>query len=173
VKGNQPELHAAVQALCKAQSPTSQCKTIDPIRHGRQEHRTVEVFDMREKLGDDWVDLILTVARVDRLTWHKDTKSGKWVYTEERSYYASQITLQAPEMANIIRGHWGIENRNHYVRDVTLLEDDSRIRIKPGHFSRLRSMALNILRANNVTNVRQAVYANALNVMNMLAYRVM
>lgn len=162
-----------MQTLCAAQSPTSQSKTVDPIRHGRQEHRTVEIFDMRNKLGDDWDNLILTVARVNRLTWHKDTKSGKWLPTEELSYYASQIMLEAPDMGNIIRGHWGTENRNHYVRDVTLLEDDSRIRIKPGHFSRLRSMALNILRANDVTNVRQAVYANALNVMNMLAYRVM
>ena len=76
-------------------------------------------------------------------------------------------------MSDVIRGHWGIENKNHYVRDVTLLEDDSRIRIKPGHFSRLRSMALNILRANGVKNVREAIYANTLNVRNLLAYRVM
>ena len=55
----------------------------------------------------------------------------------------------------------------------SLLEDDSRIRVKPGHFSRLRSMALNILRANGVTNIRQAIYANALNVRNLLANRVM
>ena len=96
-----------------------------------------------------------------------------WHPTEETSHYACQIKLQAPEISNIIRGHWGTENRNHYVRDVTLLEDDSRIRIKPGHFSRLRSMALNILRANGVTNVRQTIYANTLNVMNMLSYRVM
>lgn len=162
-----------MQALCETQSPISQRKTDDPIRHGRQEHRTIEVFDVRNKLGSDWDNLILAVARVSRLTWHKDTKSGMWLPTEERSYYASQIMLPALDMSNIIRGHWGTENRNHYVRDVTLLEDDSRIRVKPGHFSRLRSMALNILRANSVTNVRQEIYKNALNVMNLLAYRVM
>ena len=173
VKGNQPELEAAVQALCAAQSPKSRSKTDDPIGHGRQEHRTVEVYNVDDKLGPDWDGLIVAVARVERLTWHKNTKTGMWLSTEEISYYASQTMLHASELSDVIRGHWGIENKNHHVRDVTLLEDDSRIRIKPGHFSRLRSMALNILRANGVTNVRQAIYANALNVMNLLAYRVM
>jgi predicted transposase YbfD/YdcC len=162
-----------VQALCATQSPTSRSKTDDPIRHGRQEHRTVEVYDAEKKLGPDWDSLIVSVARVNRLTWHKDTKTGMWFSTEECSYYASQIMLSAHEISDVIRGHWGIENKNHHVRDVTLMEDDSRIRIKPGHFSRLRSMALNILRANGVTNVRQAIYANTLNVMNLLAYRFM
>ena len=159
--------------MCETQSPTSRIRTDDPIRHGRQEHRTVEVYDADDKLGPDWDSLIVAVARVERLTWHKNTKTGMWLSTEEISYYASQIMLPAPKLSDIIRGHWGIENKNHHVRDVTLLEDDSRIRIKPGHFSRLRSMALNILRANGVTNVRQAIYANTLNVMNLLAYRVM
>ena len=172
VKGNQPELEAAVHALCADQSPTSRSKTVDPIRHGRQEHRTVEVYDAEDKLGLGWDGLIVAIARVYRLTWHKDTKTGMWLSTEECSYYASQIMLPASELSDFIRGHWGIENKNHYVRDVTLMEDDSRIRIKPGHFSRLRSMALNILRANGVTNVRQAIYTNTLNVMNLLAYRV-
>src|SRR5690348_1838409 len=38
---------------------------------------------------------------------------------------------------------WGIENRDHYVRDVTLGEDASRIRHKPGGMARIRSAALN------------------------------
>jgi len=159
--------------MCEALLPISHCKTDDPIRHGRQEHRTVEVFDIGNKLSSDWDNLILSVVRVNRLTWHKDTKSGMWIHTEEQSYYASQIMLPASDMSNIIRGHWGTENKNHHVRDVTLMEDGSRIRKKPGHFSRLRSIALNILRANGVTNVRQEIYKNALNVENLLAYRVM
>ena len=162
-----------MQALCATQSPISRAKTDDPIRHGRREHRTVEVYDAENKVGPEWNSLIIAIARVNRLTWHKDTKTGYWFSTEETSYYASQIKLPAPEMSDVIRGHWGIENKNHHVRDVTLLEDDSRIRIKPGHFSRLRSMALNILRANGVKNVREAIYANTLNVRNLLAYRVM
>jgi predicted transposase YbfD/YdcC len=61
--------------------------------------------------------------------------------------------MAAQEIAKAIRNHWGIENRNHYVRDVTFREDASRIRKKPGHFARLRNVALNLLRANRVTNI--------------------
>lgn len=116
--------------------------------------------------------MIVTAARVTRLTWHKDTKSGLWHATDEVSYSVGQIALTAQEYANAIRNHWGIENRNHYVRDVTFHEDASRIRKKPGHFARLRRVALNILRANRVTNVAAELYINALNFQNMLAYAV-
>ena len=60
-------------------------------------------------------------------------------------------------------------HRDHYVRDVTLGEDASRIRYKPGVMARLRSVALNILRANGVQNISQALYANALSLERLLA----
>jgi hypothetical protein len=64
---------------------------------------------------------------------------------------------------------WVVENRDHYVRDVTLGEDDSRIRTRLGGMARIRSAALNILRANGVQNVSQALYINALNLNRLLA----
>ena len=72
--------------------------------------------------------------------------------------------------ARVIRGHWGVENRNHYVRDVTMREDASRIRRNPGIFARLRSFTLNILRKNNITNVSEALYDNALCLDNLRTY---
>src|SRR4051812_49213573 len=82
-------------------------------------------------------------------------------YREEIGCYACQIRLDAETLARAVRSHWGIENRDHYVRDVG--EDDSRIRQKPGAMARIRSAALNILRANGIQNVSQALYINALN----------
>ena len=58
------------------------------------------------------------------------------------------------------------------MRDRILREDDSRIRRKPGIFARLRSFALNILRANGVTNVSEAIYTHALSLDRLLAYTV-
>ena len=58
------------------------------------------------------------------------------------------------------------------MRDRILREDDSRIRRMPGIFARLRSFALNILRANGVTNVSEAIYINALSLDRLLAYTV-
>jgi predicted transposase YbfD/YdcC len=78
--------------------------------------------------------------------------------------------MPASDVGTAIRHHWGIENRNHYVRDVTLFEDKSRIRIKPGHFARLRSFALNILRANGTENISKEIYINALSPNHALQY---
>ena len=52
---------------------------------------------------------------------------------------------------------------------MTLGEDDSRIRQQPGGMARIRSAALNILRAKDIQNVSQALYVNALNFDRLLA----
>ena len=52
---------------------------------------------------------------------------------------------------------------------MTLGEDDSRIRQSPGAMARIRSAALNILRAKGIQNVSQALYVNALNFDQLLA----
>src|ERR671912_2527821 len=109
--------------------------------------------------------------RVSRLTFEKDTRSGLWPSREEIGCYACQIRLDADTLARAVRSHWGIENRDHYVRDVTLGEDDSRIRQRPGAMARIRSAALNILRAKGIQNLSQALYVNALNFDHLLALR--
>jgi hypothetical protein len=119
---------------------------------------------LRHQLNAEWQPLI---ACVSRLTFEKDTRSGLWPSREEIGYYACQIRLDAETRA--VRSHWGIENRDHYVRDVTLGEDDSRIRQRPGAMARIRSAALNILRAKDIQNVSQALYVNALNFDQLLA----
>jgi len=171
VKANQQILHEKLEAICNADPPTDSAETVERNRHGRQEHRLVETFDVAGRLGPDWDGLIVTAARVTRLTWHKITKTGLWRQTGETSIYACQISLSAATAGAAIRNHWGIENRSHYVRDVSLFEDLSRIRTKPGHFARFRSFALNILRANATTNVARELYINALNPDHALSYR--
>ncbi len=112
----------------------------------------------------------MCAARVARLTWHKDTKSGLWHATEDVSFYACQVTLGAEAFGQAVRGHWSIENRSHWVRDVTFGEDARRTRVKPTHFARFRCFAINILRANGVQNIARELSVNALNFDNALAY---
>ena len=88
---------------------------------------------------------------------------------EEVGYYPCQARHGAKVRGGAIRAHWGIENRAHYVRDVTLGEDASRIRTRPGIMARVRSLALNVLRANGVQNVSLALYANAVSFDQLLA----
>ena len=66
---------------------------------------------------------------------------------------------------------WGIENRLHDVRDITLGADGSCIRRNPGLFALPRSFALNLLCFNGVSNISLALYDNALNFDRLLAYQ--
>ena len=169
VKDNQPTLHAALATLCAAGRPFDSHETVDRGRHGRQEHRHVEVFDTAGLLDPPWQALVSCVARVSRLTYLKNTRTGLWATREEVGYYPCQARHDAKVLGGAIRAHWGIENRAHYVRNVTLGEDASRIRARPGVMARIRSVALNILRAKGVQNVSLTLYTNAVSFDQMLA----
>ena len=57
------------------------------------------------------------------------------------------------------RGHWKIENRSHYVRDVSLREDASRIRkvSGPDVMAALRNLAIGFLRSTGVGNIAESI----------------
>jgi predicted transposase YbfD/YdcC len=169
VKGNQPTLLHALEDLTDTRTPTDRCEVKDKIAHGRQERRRVETFEIAGCLGPEWDELVVTAARVTRLTWHKDTTDAMWTASNDSAIYLCQKSLSAADFGTAIRGHWEVE-AHHYVRDVTLDEDARRIRINPLNFARLRTIALNILRANGVKNVGQALFRNALNLENILSY---
>jgi hypothetical protein len=63
--------------------------------------------------------------------------------------------------------HWGIENSNHCVRDVSLREDFSRIRKNPEIMATLRSFGLNLMHVNREMNIGRAVYRNSADVEKM------
>jgi len=69
------------------------------------------------------------------------------------------------------RGHWGIENRSHYVRDVTFGEDATRIRKghAPQTLASLRNALLTHLRAQGITNIAAALRIHAYQVARLLA----
>jgi len=87
------------------------------------------------------------------------------------AYYLATCNASAETLGRAIRGHWGIENRLHHVLDTSLNEDASRIRQNPGVFAQLRHFGLNLLRHNGQTNIRAALYDNALSLDRVLAYK--
>lgn len=68
------------------------------------------------------------------------------------------IQAQPGTVASWIRGHWGIENRSHWVRDVTFGEDASRVRTgnAPRIMATLRSLAISLLRHAGHDNIAAA-----------------
>jgi len=63
------------------------------------------------------------------------------------------------QIANMLRGHWRIENALHYVRDVTFAEDHSRIRTGSGPrvMASMRNLAIAIHRLHGETNIASAI----------------
>lgn len=61
----------------------------------------------------------------------------------------------------LLRGHWAIENRVHYVRDRTFDEDRSQVRTRhaPQIMATLRNLALSLLRLAGAPNIAAALRA--------------
>jgi predicted transposase YbfD/YdcC len=107
-------------------------------------------------------------------TYTRHTKSGLLRGSAETAFYVANAKIGAADAADAIRAHWRIENTSHHTRDVTLREDQSRIRFKPRLFARIRSFAFNILKANKGDTLSQDRYRAALagvdELINMIGY---
>ena len=170
VKGNQKTLLNDCQATAETTPPDDVYQEPKTKTRNRIESRQVEVFTtMRMTDADKW-SLVKAIVKVERKRLLFDTKSKQWQPSNETSFYISTTVLNAQEFCVGIRGHWDIENGNHYVRDVAMGEDQSRIRTNPHIFAKLRSFALNILRANQVNNVSLELFNNCMNLNNVLNY---
>lgn len=71
----------------------------------------------------------------------------------------SQDDANAERLLDLARGHWGIENKSHYVRDFTFDEDRSKVHTKSGPrvMATLRNFAISILRSIGYSNIAKAL----------------
>ncbi len=170
VKANQKTLLGDSESLAETVSPDDVWQEPVTKTRNRIESRKAEVFISPDFTHSEKWDSVEALIKVERYRQVFDTKSKTWKNSDEISFYISTTVLSAQEFNRAIRDHQGIENRNHHVRDVTMKEDKSRIRIAPHIFARLRSFAINILRKNNVKNVSLELFDNCMNLDNALNY---
>ena len=151
VKANQPTLRADIEACFDAAPADSvDTHTEHDKGHGRVEQRDVDVIrEVDWLLGDrrfpgelrlpDAASIVRVRAQVQR---------GQTMHVETR-YYISSAILSAERAGQAVRGHWGIENRLHWVLDVTFKEDQSRLRKGFGarNMAVVRHFALNLVRS--------------------------
>ena len=111
--------------------------------HGRIEKRECWVVSNINWINkkDDWQGLTsIVMVRATRIIADKTTV--------ENRFYLSSLGANAKLIGRSVRRHWSIENSLHWVLDVTLGEDNSRIRTKnaPENMALVRKIALNMIR---------------------------
>lgn len=150
LKGNQESLHNEVKFFFDeafdAGFEELECRYFESIEkdHGRIETRqcwmiTDVAIDWLGETGHAWPGL----ASIGAIQAQR--KIGDKISTETR-YFISSLSGSAEQFAGAARSHWGIENSLHWVLDVTLNEDRSRIRrdYAPENLAILRKIALNL-----------------------------
>jgi predicted transposase YbfD/YdcC len=163
VKENQHRLHGLLDTLPWHEIPAH---ITSGSGHGRSERRTIQLAPLGEYLGYPAIDFphATHAFLIERYTTHHS--SGK------RSAHAAlgltSLTGRYAHPAHIggyVRGHWHIENKLHWVRDVTYKEDQSRTRTgtAPRVMASLRNLATSAHRQAGHTNIAQALRHTARN----------
>jgi len=150
LKGNQRNLSQSVQTHFVAEDRYTEISK----GHGRLEKRVVSLCTTLDHI-QPWPGL-KTLIRVESERRFK--KGGQLRIETETRYYMASFLESAESFAQRIRGYWGVENKVHYVRDVTQGEDASRLRMHqlPHIFAVARNFALNLYRSNAFSNMAQA-----------------
>jgi predicted transposase YbfD/YdcC len=157
VKENQPQLHADIAlvfALPPAGDRQETARTVD-IGHGRIEQRNLTTSEALVGYSD-WPGL----AQVFELGRHVITQKT----TEERVEVVYGVTSLNSErgtperLLDLVRSHWRIENKSHWVRDVTFDEDRSQVRCGniPQVMAALRNTTIGLLRWAGYSNIAAA-----------------
>jgi predicted transposase YbfD/YdcC len=156
VKGNRPRLHQQLAGL-----PWRDMPAVDLTQdagHGRRESRTLKLAAVRNAVtgGILFPHAQLAVQIVRR---RRPATSRRW--HSETVYAVTDLSWQqirADQLAEAIREHWHVENRLHWIRDVTFAEDLSQIRSGhgPANMATLRNLALSRHRIAGATNIAAA-----------------
>lgn len=147
VKNNRPKLRAALKTLPWAQVPEH--STVEKTK-GRRARRTIKTVQV-----PTWISFPVAthVAQLPRTVTVNGKKSVEVVYL------TTSTTATPADLAAMVQGHLGIENKLPYVRDVAYNEDASRIRTgnAPRVMATLRTIAIGLHRLAGTTNITTAL----------------
>jgi hypothetical protein len=122
--------------------------------HGRLERRTLRLTATLTK-HQDWSGL----AQGFELVRERTIKGATTVEVVHGITSLHQQEAAARKLLGLVRGHWGIENKVHYVRDVTLGEDGSRVRkgAAPQVLAAVRNAVIHLLAGVDATSNAAAI----------------
>jgi len=150
VKGNQKTLYEGIRAHLATSGPMDVAFTTER-GHGREEHRLVSVYDEVEQWQQKWPGIACIIG-VYRCGYR-----GQKLFTDAH-YYISDVSGDAQQFAQLVRGHWSIENQLHWPKDVVLGEDSARQKAgdTPANWSFVRNIFVNLARHCGFTSLAKA-----------------
>lgn len=154
VKGNQHALLARIAAVLPPAAPGTEHHVEEDRSKGRIVRRAIWTAPAN---GINFPGAA-QVFRIRRDTFnHLGNRLTKEVVHGVTSLTAEQVT--AGQVAGLIRKHWGIENRSHWVRDVVYREDDQHAYAGTGAhvMATLRNLALGLLRLAGITHIKRTL----------------
>jgi len=163
VKANQGELYLATEELFASppwlkneHKANYRCYTKVEKGHGRLETRTLESSPALREYMKEYIHWPGGEQVMRRTCQRVILSSGE--ISEQVKYAVTSLKWEqadAVELEKLWRGHWTIENRVHYVRDVTMGEDASQVRVgnAPQVLAALRNAVLNLIRSKGWTNI--------------------
>ena len=100
--------------------------------------------------------LAIRVHRRRTQTGKRETRESVYAVTSLDAHQAGPADLAAA-----IRGHWGVENSSHHIRDVTFAEDASTVHAgtAPRAMATLRNLAIGVLKTLGADNIAKTTRA--------------
>ena len=146
LKQNQSKMFAAVARRFARSGTRSVAERLELSTHDRREWRRGAVI---RDAGFAATYGFPGVVALGRITSRRRTQGGQAERPAVRYYLLSEW-MHARTLLRVVRSHWGIENRLHWMLDVVFDEDRSRTRKDngPENLAILRRLALNVLRAH-------------------------
>jgi predicted transposase YbfD/YdcC len=165
VKENTKGLFGRLNDLDWTSVPVSH-RSVD-TGHGRREVRTIQVMDAPADLGFPHAAQVFLIERYTTRKVRKRIKNSRRYKTVQVKTAVAVLGITslstadaAPEhLATYVRGHWSIENRLHWVRDVTFREDASQVKTgsRPRIMATLRNLVIGLIRQASHTRIAPTI----------------
>lgn len=160
LKGNWPATYAEVEKLFGDPPPSialRHSKTVDGD-HGRIETRRHTVcHDVGWLCSDRRYPGEFAFPGLKAIGMVRSETEQDGIVARETRYYLCSTALGAEDLGRVVRGHWGIENRLHWVLDVVFHDDLARLRSGhgPANMAIVKHTAMNLLtRAKPITSLK-------------------
>ncbi len=155
LKGNQPLARQAAEALLTGPDTdwTQTTTSTDAHGHGRTERRTIRTAPAEETLFPGAHQVFRLRRDTGGLDGQRTSKEIVYGITSLPANLAGPAHLNTYE-----RSHWSVENRLHWVRDVTFKEDNSQLRsgTAPRVMATFRNLAISTIRLAGRANIAHA-----------------